>query len=426
MLTDKTIKAAISAVATELTLNDGATNGRGSGSLVLVVRRLATGAVSAQWFAKWKRDGQRQKKALGRYPDIPLLLARQMMAAELAPLIRAGKSPVQAPSLAGRPTVERMFQGYVASMKDKGRASATEVERVLLLAKDNAADALGRHRLASEVEADDVVVFVSAFYRRGHRGAADKARSYIASAFAWAMKSANDYTSDHRQEWGIKHNPAADVPKDTGAITTRDRNLAAAELAALWHAAGGPGFGLETGACIRLLIACGQRVQETLRLEGKELDLDAGTWTMPAHKTKGRKRPHTIPLPSQVLPVLRQLVEVHGDGPLFPARTGAQSEQICHRSIKQAIDRWLARQDVTVAPFQSRDLRRTWKSRAGDAGVDRFTRDLVQQHARHDTGSKAYDRTDYFQQMRDGMQKWDTWLAAALEEHEKLHTKLAA
>lgn len=411
-ITDAQIKAAIKSVATELTLTDRS-NGRGGGSLKLVVRRLADGNTSALWFAQVKRNGQRMKKALGRYPDVTLAMARQLMATEISPALQAGKT-LRVAYQGDKPTVERMFQGYVASMKDKGRASATEVERMLLLADYNAADALGRTRLASEIEPDDVVAYVSRFYRRGHRGAADKARSYVASAFTWAKKSANDYTTEHRQDWGVKINPAADVPKDSGAITTRERNLSAAELRELWRGAtpDGEGFSLESAACVRLLIACGQRVQETLRIEAHEIDLDAALWNMPAHKTKGRKRPHSIPLPRQVLPILRDLVAVHREGPLFPARTGAKSELIDHRSIKQAIDRWLASEGVTVAKFQTRDLRRTWKSRTHDAGIDRFTRDLIQQHAKTDTGSKNYDRADYLPQMREAMAKWEAWLDA--------------
>jgi len=66
--------------------------------------------------------------------------------------------------------------------------------------------------------------------------------------------------------------------------------------------------------------------------------------------------------------------------------------------------------------FQTRDLRRTWKSRAADAGVDRFTRDLIQQHAMGDTGSRHYDRADYLGQMAEAMTKWGAWLASALAE----------
>jgi hypothetical protein len=43
------------------------------------------------------------------------------------------------------------------------------------------------------------------------------------------------------------------------------------------------------------------------------------------------------------------------------------------------------------------------------AGVDRFTRDLIQQHARGDTGGKHYDHADYLPQMREAMKKWEKW-----------------
>lgn len=416
MLTDKAIKAAITAVTSELTMSDGATNGRGAGSLALVIRRLSNGGVSAQWFARWKRDGRREKKALGRYPDITLALARQMMAAELAPLIRAGKPPGLAPSLAGRPTVSSMFQAYIDSMKEKGRASASEVERMLLLADYSAAAALGPDRLPSEVEPSDVAAYVAKFFRAGHRGAADKARAYVSAAFGWAKRAANDYTNPHRQDWGVRINPAEDVQRDAKATRTVDRNLSAKELATVWHAVGGAGFSLETASCIRLLICTGQRVQEMLRMDASELDLDARLWTIPAEKTKLGLRPHVVPLTSQAVEVLRQLLELHPTGPLFPSRAGDNGGLIDHRTIRQATTRWLAGAGAVMPHFTPRDIRRTWKSRAGDAGVDRFTRDLIQQHAKGDTGSKHYDRYEYLTEKRAAMAKWEAWLAATIDD----------
>lgn len=315
------------------------------------------------------------------------------------------------PRQSSESTVENMFKGYIASMVEKGRSSHAEVERVLLRAGFNAADSFGRDREASSVTPEDVIGFVSGFYTRGHRGAADKARSYIASAFSWAISSANDYTVKNRQEWGIKRNPAADVAKDQGATSARDRNLSADELTALWLATYGEGFSVEVGSCIRLIIACGQRVKETLRLCGSEVDIASQTWNMPACKTKGKKHAHSIPLPDVIMPTIINLIELHGEGQLFPARPDSDISIIQHASVNQAIKRWIACGSGGIQDFQTRDLRRTWKSRAHDAGVDRFTRDLIQQHAQSDTGSKNYDRADYLPQMRTAMVKWSAWLS---------------
>lgn len=245
---------------------------------------------------------------------------------------------------------------------------------------------------------------------------ADKARVYIAAAFNWALHSANDYTTLARRDWGLDKNPAMSVARDQGAVKVRDRNLDGAEIKLLWDSMedGTSGFSPAVAGCIRMMIGCGQRVHETLRLHGCEIDLQRAVWHMPAAKTKGKKRDHIIPLPAIVLPYLRTLKDNHGDGPLFPSRSDSKAEVIALVSMSQAVGRWCALNSEAITPFQTRDLRRTWKSRAHDAGVDRFTRDLIQQHAKSDTGSKNYDRADYLPQMREAMAKWSTWLEATV------------
>lgn len=359
--------------------------------------------------------GIQRKLTLARCVDMTPDRARELARKRFAE-VAEGADPAAArrqPKTAA--TVENLFKGYVAGMRAKGQASADEVERALLTSAEHAAaDALGRDRPAGEVTPELVIRFVSAFFKRGKRAAADKARSYVASAFAWGIASANDYTVEHRQDWGLASNPAAVLAKDTSATKSRERNLVAAHVRALWGATlTGAGFSFEVAACIRTLIACGQRVQETLRLEGRDLDLERGVWTMPAEKTKLKKAPHCIPLPAVILPTLRELVAKHGDGPLFPSPEGSADPVIDSDSINQAIGRWLKAQDG-IEHFQTRDLRRTWKSRTADAGIDRFTRDLIQQHAKGDTGSKHYDMADYLPQMRQAMTAWSAWLGVVL------------
>ena len=370
------------------------------------------------------RDAKRTQRKLTvcRCSDAPPDRARGM-ARDVFASVASGADPAaeRKPARAAV-TLEAMFKARIAAMKDKGRANADEVERVLLKAKNNAADALGRTKAPAEVKPADIVKYVSSFFAAGHRGAADKARGYIAAAFAWAITSANDYTVAHRQDWGVAINPAASVAKDAGATKVRDRNLDAAEIRAVWEACsdGNAGFGDGIEAVLKLMIGCGQRVQETLRMDGAEIDLESMVWRMPAHKTKGRRLPHTIPLPRVVAPVLRRLKDKHGDGPLFPARGGSKQDLLNIVSVGQAVRRWLDTEGNTMAAFQPRDLRRTWKSRTHDAGIDRFTRDLIQQHAKQDTGSKSYDRADYLPQMREAMDKWNAWLSAALYDRPAL------
>ncbi len=360
-----------------------------------------------------------RKMVLCRYQDAAPEKARGM-AREVFQAVARGEDPAaeRAPEKKPKPTVtvEDLFTGYVTNLRDKGKASAEVVEYALLKGGKNAADALGRTKHPAAVTSADVVSYVARFYREGHRGAADKARGYIQAAYNWALRSANDYTTLVRRDWGITMNPATSVAKDHGAIKERNRNLNADEIRQLWQACDDhtAGFTEGTEVCIRMMLACGQRVQETLRLCGRELDLDAATWTLPAAKTKGKKRDHTIPLPAIIVPHLRALKDKHGDGTLFPARPGSAHATLRDISVAHAVARWLAMDGVEMEKFQTRDLRRSWKSRAHDAGIDRFTRDLIQQHAKNDTGSKNYDRANYLPQMTEAMEKWSAWLEACV------------
>ena len=71
----------------------------------------------------------------------------------------------------------------------------------------------------------------------------------------------------------------------------------------------------------------------------------------------------------------------------------------------------------------NRDLRRTWKTLAGKAGVSKEIRDRLQNHTFQDVSSKSYDRWNYMPEKRAGMKKWDKFVTSLLSK--KRH-KLAA
>lgn len=403
MLTERQIQAAIRVANREVVLNDGA-QVKGGGSLNLRIRIGSTGP-TATWLATWKLNGRRASKSLGNYPIVTLMEARDRFATEVQKPLLAGKDPNAITALVESPTVAKLFQAYIQSLKDKEAARWDESERLLLTGKYNAADGLGRETIASTVEPADIANVLAKGITRGARRTTDMQRTAMAAAFSWAMKATHDYTQANRVDWGIKYNPVAAVPRDQGANKTRERNLTAEEIKHVWTSAPD-----QTGDVLRLVIATGQRVIEVMRIAGADVDLKAGLWTMPAVKTKGRKHMHIVPLPAQAVAILTPLVAMHGDGYLFPARAGAKGAIIGIPSVSRAASRMDG-----IKAFQPRDLRRTWKSRAGDAGIDRFTRDLIQQHAQTDTGSKHYDRYDYLPQMREAMAKWEKWLAEALK-----------
>lgn len=75
---------------------------------------------------------------------------------------------------------------------------------------------------------------------------------------------------------------------------------------------------------------------------------------------------------------------------------------------------WRQRQRDVIPFVTNRDLRRTWKTLAGKAGLSKEIRDRIQNHTLQDVSSKSYDRWTYMPEKRDGMDKWNAFVASLL------------
>ncbi|WP_262423119.1 hypothetical protein [Brevundimonas denitrificans] len=75
---------------------------------------------------------------------------------------------------------------------------------------------------------------------------------------------------------------------------------------------------------------------------------------------------------------------------------------------------WRQRDNGVIPSVSNRDLRRTWKTLAGQAGVAKEIRDRIQNHALQDVSSRNYDRWDYMPEKRAGMERWDRFVRSLL------------
>jgi hypothetical protein len=80
---------------------------------------------------------------------------------------------------------------------------------------------------------------------------------------------------------------------------------------------------------------------------------------------------------------------------------------------------WRQRDRGVIPVVTNRDLRRTWKTLAGKAGVSKEIRDRLQNHTLQDVSSKSYDRWNYMPEKRAGMKKWDAWVTKLLARSRK-------
>lgn len=410
-LTDATIRQAIKRVeldGTQESLVDG--EGRGTGRLVLVLKPMPT-RVTADWMAQQWRDGKRSKKKLGSYPSMSLAQAREVFKRDYASVIQKGRSI----KIAGdtRPgSVGDLFEAYVKALKDAGKPSWEDAEKGL----NKIADTLGRHRQAREIEPDEVVELLRPIYDRGKRSMADHVRSYIRSAYSWGMKSEHDYRTASPRRFRLAYNPAASIPTEPKVRGTRW--LAEDEFVQLYKWLECPDVPIHPPylRAVRILMLTGQRVEEVAQLHVDQWDADGRIldWS----KTKNGK-PHSLPVPDLAADLLES-IKPNEHGWFFPSAMDP-TRPVSAGTLYAFM--WRQRGRGVIPVVTNRDLRRTWKTLAGKAGVPKEIRDRLQNHTLQDVSSKHYDRWQYMPEKREGMNKWNAFVTALLASTER---KMAA
>jgi integrase len=401
-LTDPAIRQALKRVelsGKQENLVDG--EGRGTGRLVLVLKPMPK-RVTADWMAQQWRDNKRTKKKLGSYPSMSLAQAREVFKRDFADMIQKGRS-IKIATDARPGTVADLFEGYVASLKAAGKPSWKETEKGL----NKIADTLGRNRLAREIESEEIVEVIRPIYERDARSMADHVRCYIHAAYSWGMKSDNDYRSRSPRRFRIPFNPAAGIPTEPKVQGTRW--LSEDEFVQLyrWLECRDTPVHPSYPRAVQLIMLTGQRVEEIARFhvdqwDAKERIID---WS----KTKNLQ-PHAVPVPS-LAAELTESIKPNEFGWYFPSAKDP-SKPVSHGTLYSFV--WRQRDRGVIPYATNRDLRRTFKTLAGKAGVSKEIRDRLQNHALQDVSSKNYDRWNYMPEKRAGMEKWDAFVRALL------------
>lgn len=407
-LTDGQIRSAMKAVlksGKQITLTDG--EGRGTGRLVLVIKPMPTRAV-ADFYAQQWRDGKRSKSKLGSYPVTGLAAAREIFQRDYAAAIQKGASIKVAGDT--RPgTVADLFKAYVENLKASGKPSWREAEKGM----DKIADTLGRNRLAREIEPDDVLAVIKPIYDRGAKSMADHVRSYIRSAYSWGMKSEHDYRNSSARRFKLVMNPAAGIPTEPKNPGTRWLRPEEYRQLYDWLICPDRPIHAPYTYAMRLLMLTGQRVEEIARLHVDQLDRDERIidWGV----TKNGK-PHSIPVP-QIAFDLLETIKPNAWGWFFPSMMDP-SKPVSHGTLYAFL--WRQRERGVVPMVTNRDMRRTWKTLAGEAGVSKEMRDRLQNHLM-DTGVSTvhYDRYSYLEEKRAAMEKWNAYVTDLLQEDIK-------
>ena len=158
-----------------------------------------------------------------------------------------------------------------------------------------------------------------------------------------------------------------------------------------------------------LTILCATRTSETLLSTWREIDLEAGIWTIPAERMKARKE-HRIPLSTAAVELLQNLPRFRNSEYLFPGRTSG-------RPLSQMA--MLARMRGLAPGLTTHGFRSTFRDWIADTTLHPDT--IAEQALAHTVKNKveaAYRRGEALARRKVLMQHWAEYLNCAGREGE--------
>ena len=155
---------------------------------------------------------------------------------------------------------------------------------------------------------------------------------------------------------------------------------------------------------LQFTILCALRTDETLGMPFDEIDFERATLSIPAERMKMRK-PHDVPLSDVALAILKTQHEARGrNAHVFP---GGRPRQPLSAMAMAMLLRRMGVKDATVHGF--RTSFRTW---AGENGVEFETAERCLAHAVGNAASQAYNRTTLLERRRPIMSAWAAYICS--------------
>jgi integrase len=276
--------------------------------------------------------------------------------------------------------VENFIQVYAIGKK-KNR-SHTEQRRLLLKVNER-----WHSRPVSSITKREVSDALDEMVTEGKGYAANRTFTVLSTFFKWL---------DQRDRVPI--NIMAKVAKPFDGEQPRTRVWSDAELKAIWKSA--DKLKGDEAIYLRLLLLLGQRRDEIAGMSWEELDLEQGTWTLPATRAKG-KRNHTFPLPAIAGRLLRSVSIITPF--VFPGRgnLGTHNAMAASARLKRRVQKASGVEDFTF-----HDARRTFRTGLDKLKIPPHVKDECLNHARHGVGDVHYSRYDYLAEMRQAFEAW--------------------
>ncbi|WP_295514972.1 integrase arm-type DNA-binding domain-containing protein [uncultured Pseudomonas sp.] len=392
MLTERQIRA-LKPQEKDYVISDGR-SARGEGVLVLKVRPSGT----KEFYFQRHVDGRKKLTKLGNWPALSLTQARDRCRTEPEVVVATG-------------TFQELLDSYLAKLEGEGAASAGNVAWSFRHYVCEPFPGLVK-RPAARIGPADIRDIISRMIDNGVTTYCNRVRSQLHAAFQAGLEQEYNPRSylQVKVRFGLQSNPVASIPVQEDWEQPGDRALSKVELRTLWQLLPEK-LSLTTAELIRFLIAAGgQRPEQLLASDRSMYHEDHLVIRSAKGRVQGERQLHVVPFNEPMRQVLHTMAEIDEHSP-YPFQGRAQGQPLNVQSLSRAVTKLYQRHEASFAgPFTLRDLRRTCKTLMASAGLSKELRDRIQGHAFSDVSSKHYDRYDYFEEKRAGLQVWAEWL----------------
>ncbi|WP_349569314.1 tyrosine-type recombinase/integrase [Azotobacter salinestris] len=214
----------------------------------------------------------------------------------------------------------------------------------------------------------------------------------------------------------IEHDPTASIRKAKigGKDVERDRVLSDEEIRALAKKAPEAGLLVTTEAAIWIALSTCCRIGELLGARWEHVDLEQGTWLIPAENSKNGK-PHKITLSDFAIRHFKRVREVNGtshwcypntdnSGPVCPKTVTKQLGDRQRQPEQGTMSRRSAKAQALLLPsgkWTPHDLRRTGATLMTALGVLPEVAERCLNHTEENKVKRTYQRHSYVTEMAD-------------------------
>lgn len=364
---------------------------------------------SKWWRFTYSFGGKEKTISLGTYPLIPLSLARQRRDAARR-LVAEGVDPSdhrkaerQAQEVAAGSTFAAMVELWeadeMASNSDDYRAT---VRRML---ERDVLPYIGERPLV-EIKTRELVVVFDRIRQRGVEETARRARTNVGQVFRYAIRRG---FTEHDPTQALKGERRMKPVKHFAALT--DPDDVARLMRSIYDYKGTP----EVRAALKLSAMLFQRPGEIRQMQWTQLDLEAAQWRYVVNKTKRHTgASHIVPLPTQVIEILRELYPLTGHGlalkPDAPRYVFPTPKTRLRPLSENAVRQALRNMGFTNDEMTAHGFRAMARSLLAERG---WKPDAIERQLSHKAAGPlgaAYDRAAFLDERKAMMQAWADYL----------------